>query len=199
MVEEDINVTRSASLQGKELDRTDLTDDLYHARIADVRSNDSKKLVDIFGMVKTEQGNIQGSKSSKKLVDIFGMRKTEQETLKISVDAYLLNINGFWSSDEVQIHFVKSDYTQLGSCAKKIRQTEDPTFEPDGLKEATYLRETIEVVRLRDNTDTANGNYSTALVENKKKRKDIAEDGLQSTKEESIRNVCINFVCVSGK
>ena len=71
-------------------------DNFYHARIADVRSNASKKLVDIFGMGKTEQG-------------IF----------KVSVDASLSNINRFLSSDEVQILFVKSDYTQLGSCANQ--------------------------------------------------------------------------------
>ena len=50
-----------------------------------------------------------------------------------------------------------------------------------------------------DNLSILNVIYSTAFIENKKKRKDIAEDGLQSTKEESKRNVCINFVCVSGK
>ena len=67
------------------------------------------------------------------------------------------------------------------------------------------MRETVEVVTLgysRDsvnNQSTVNCNYSTAFVENKKKRKDIAEDGFKSTKEESIRNVCINFVYISGK
>ena len=50
-----------------------------------------------------------------------------------------------------------------------------------------------------DNLSTLNVIYSTAFIENKKKRKNIAEDGLQSTKEESKRNVCINFVYVSGK
>ena len=49
-----------------------------------------------------------------------------------------------------------------------------------------------------DNLSTLNVIYSTAFIENKKKRKDIAEDGLQSTKEESKRNVFINFGYVSG-
>ena len=67
------------------------------------------------------------------------------------------------------------------------------------------MKETIEVIGLRDKTDnvdnqsTVDDIYSTAFVENKKKEKDIAEDELKSTKEESIRNVCINFVYVSGK
>ena len=99
-------------------------DKFYHLRIADVRL-------------------------TRKLVDIFGMEKTEQEILSkpnVSVDASLSNINGLLGSDEVQILFVKSDYSQLGSCANKIRQIEDPTFEPDGLKEATYLGKQLKLL-----------------------------------------------------
>ena len=197
MVGEDINYAKSVSLQEKHLDRrainshlkTDATsmfvfevDDFFHEGIADVRS-----------------------KVSKKMVDIFGMGKIEQEIFNISINVSLSKISGCLSSVKVQNIFVKSNCTRLGSSANKIKQIIDPALESDGLKEAIYLKETIEVIGLRDKTDivdnqsTVNYIYSTAFVENKKKEKDIAEDELKSTKEESIRNVCINFVYVSGK
>ena len=123
----------------------------------------------------------------------------------IAINVSLSKIRGCLSSVKVQNIFVKSNCTRLGSSANKIKQIIDPALESDGLKEEIYLKETIEVIGLRDKTDivdnqwTVNNIYSTAFVENKKKEKDIAEDEIKSTKEESKRNICINFVYVSGK
>ena len=71
------------------------------------------------------------SKVSKKLVNIYGMGKAKHEKFKVSVDASSSNIDECWDRAEVQTIFVKSNCTQIDSCANKIKRVVDSTLEAD--------------------------------------------------------------------
>ena len=115
-------------------------------------------------------------------------------TIEVSTDAALSNLNEGVDSVEARIIIVKNDE---GDCApilwgaNKIKRIVDSTLEAEclsllsGLKEAIYLREVIEeifnlkekavpVKAIVDNKSTVDAIHSTAPVEDKKLRRDVA-------------------------
>ena len=114
--------------------------------------------------------------------------------VEVSTDASLSNLNEGVDSVEARVILVKNeknDSAPLAWCANKIKRIVDSTLEAEclsllsGLKEAIYLREVIEeVFNLRDksvpvkaivdNKSTVDAIHSTAPVEDKKLRRDVA-------------------------
>ena len=115
-------------------------------------------------------------------------------TVEVSTDASLSNLNDGVDSVEARVILVKNDKQDCAPivwCASKIKRIVDSTLEAEclsllsGLKEAIYLREVIEeIFNLRDKTvpvkaivdnkSTVDAIHSTAPVEDKKLRRDVA-------------------------
>ena len=133
-------------------------------------------------------------KSSESDFFIRKLGPVENWTVEVSTDASLSNLNEGVDSVEARIILVKND---KGDCApllwgaNKIKRIVDSTLEAEclsllsGLKEAIYTREVIEeifnlkdkavpVKAIVDNKSTVDAIYSTAPLEDKKLRRDVA-------------------------
>ena len=141
----------------------------------------------------------------------FFIRKlgpVEGWVIEVSTDASLSNLNEGVDSVEARIVIVKNDKDDCAPIlwsANKIKRIVDSTLEAEclsllsGLKEAIYLREVIEeIFKLKDkavpvraivdNKSTVDAVHSTAPVEDKKLRRDVARiKQMLNTKE--IRSV----------
>ena len=115
-------------------------------------------------------------------------------TIEVSTDASLSNLNEGVDSVEARVILIRNeigDCAPILWCANKIKRIVDSTLEAEclsllsGLKEAIYLREVIEeIFNLRekevpvkaivDNKSTVDAIHSTAPVEDKKLRRDVA-------------------------
>ena len=133
-------------------------------------------------------------KSSEAEFFIRKLGPVEGWVIEVSTDASLSNLNEGVDSVEARIVIVRNDKDDCAPIlwsANKIKRIVDSTLEAEclsllsGLKEAIYLREVIEeIFKLKDkavpvraivdNKSTVDAVHSTAPVEDKKLRRDVA-------------------------
>ena len=147
-------------------------------------------------------------KSSKSEIFLRKLGPVEDWIIEVSTDASLSNLNDGVDSVEARVILIrneKGDCAPILWSANKIKRIVDSTLEAEclsllsGLKEAIYLREVIEeIFKLKekaisvraivDNKSTVDAIHSTAPVEDKKLRRDVARiKQMLNTKE--IRSV----------